>query len=206
MQHITQDLTGTVPAQYTGTELRAEETVELSSPEEAVQVFQFARERLLNPGSWNNIAQGLSASFQLTNDTGDAIEGPAKKGNYLRIDIPGPGSDEGQGYDWVFIEELKEVNNDDEEQISLRVRPAANPNDHNDHIAHFYGDSATSNFIISRMHNRVSAIITDKNIKPNDDAESIAGKIRDKIVGLTAISAFSKIQWQGLAKGLLAGA
>jgi hypothetical protein len=49
----------------------------------------------------------------------------------------------------------------------------------------------------------VSAWIIDRNIKTNGKAENLSDKIRDLAVGIGAVSVFSKIQWNALAKGLL---
>lgn len=46
-------------------------------------------------------------------------------------------------------------------------------------------------------------VIIDRNIKPNDDVGLLTDKIRDIAVGIGAIGLFSKVKWQGLAKGLV---
>ena len=117
--------------------------------------------------------------------------------------LPGPGSKEGEGYDWVLIEELREVNKTDVQSVALRVRPAANPFGNQQHIAHFYDDSSTSTFIVTRQKAKVIAWIIDRNTLPNDDTKSLTDKIRHSIVGIAAINSFSKIQWQNLANGLV---
>ncbi len=110
---------------------------------------------------------------------------------------------EGDGYDWAWVEELKVLDNGDIQSTGLRVRPSQNPFGNKNETAHFYSDKATSNFIITREGTKVSSWITDRNIKPNDEAESLTDKIRDTAVGMSAIASFSKIQWQGLAEGLI---
>lgn len=85
----------------------------------------------------------------------------------------------------------------------FRVRPVANPLGDKKSIAHFYDDSATSNFIITREGKKITASIIDKNLVPNDDTQSLTDKIRDTAVGMSAIAGFSKIQWQNLANGLV---
>ncbi len=201
MEH--KDFTGVVLAQYTGKEIEAESSVQLKNDTEANEFYGVAKKRLLQINNWHHVAGMISAKFQLVDINGNEIEKAAEKGDYIRIDIPGPGSKEGEGYDWVRIEELKEVNEEDMQSIGIRARPSNNPLHDESNVAHFYDDSATSNFIITREGNKVSALIIDRNVKPNDDTESLTDKIRHTTVGMAAISSFSKIQWQKLAKGFV---
>jgi len=134
---------------------------------------------------------------------GDKPDGAVLKGDYLKIDIPGPGSKEGDGYDWVRVEELTETQEENVQSIGFRVRPSKNPFGKKNEPAHFYSNEATSNFIVSREGKRVTAVIIDHNIKPNDGAASIIDKIRHTAVGMSAIGAFSKVQWQNLVEGIV---
>ncbi len=197
------DFTGIVPAQYTGEEIEATASVEFNTNNEAKNFYGIAKERLLNVNNWHHLAGIISAKFQLMNAAGEEVDRKADKGDYFKIDIPGPGSSEGDGYDWVCIEEIKEVIEEDVQSIGLRVRPVKNPFGNKEEIAHFYSNEATSSFIITGEGNKVTAWIIDRNIKPNDDAGSLTDKIRDIAVGIGAIGIFSKAQWQGLAKGLV---
>ena len=133
----------------------------------------------------------------------EKLDRNVETGDYLRIDIPGPGSTEGDGYDWAYVEEKKEVAEGNIQSIGFRVRPSKNPVSQKDEIAHFYSNDATSNFIVTRENNTVTALIIDRNLKPNNESDSIIDKIRHVAVGLGAIGVFSKIQWKNLAEGLI---
>ena len=197
------DYLGLIPSQYTGMEIEADATVELGDQEEGKAYYNDTKGRLLNVNSWHRIAGGLSAEFQLVDNNGKEIRRFAKKGDYLKIDIPGPGSKAGNGYDWVIIEELVELNNGNTQSIGFRARPCKNPVGDKRDIAHFYSKEGTSNFIVMREGKKVSAWIVDRNIKPNDETSSMVDSIRDSVISMGAIGMFSKTQWQGLAKGLL---
>lgn len=197
------DYTNIIPPQVTGKNIEAEAAVETDTDAAAIDFYNTAKKRLLQVNQWHQIAGLISAEFQLTDESGNEIDREAEKGNYIRVDIPGPGSKEGDGYDWGIIEELKEVAFENVQSIGFRVRPASNPSKDSVHIAHFYDKDATSNFIITREGNTVTASIIDRNIKPNDDAESVMDKIRHTVAGMAALSSFSKIQWQNLAEGLV---
>ena len=197
------DFTGIVPEQYTGEEIEAADFAELKNSKEAKIFYGTAKERLLNVNNWHHIAGIISAKFQLVSALGEEVDRRAEKGDFFKIDIPGPGSTEGDGYDWVYVEEIKEIAEEKIQSIGLRVRPVKNPFGDKNEIAHFYSNEATSSFIVTREENKVTAWIIDRNIKPNDDAGSLTDKIRDIAVGIGAIGMFSKAQWQGLAKGLI---
>lgn len=197
------DYTGIVPAQYTGRQIEAEASVELKNEIEATAYYDIVKGRLLNVNNWHNIAGIISAKFQLVNVSGEEVDRNVQKGDYVRIDIPGPGSSAGDGYDWVCVEDVKEVSEANIESIGIRVKPAPNPLGNKNITAHFYSDEATSNFMVTRENSKISAWIIDRNIKPNDQAESVIDNIRNSAAGIGAIGIFSKLQWQGLAEGVI---
>lgn len=105
--------TGIIPKQFTGKEIVAEASADFEDNTKATRFYEVAKGRLLNCNNWHKIAEGISATFQLIDKNGDEVNRKAEKGDYFRIDIPGPGSKAGEGYDWVVIEELKEVAKND---------------------------------------------------------------------------------------------
>ncbi len=197
------DYLGLIPEQYTGKEIEADATVELRDEEEGKACYVDTKLRLLDVNNWHHIAGVFSAEFQLVDKDGKEVQRFAEKGDYLRIDIPGPGSKVGDGYDWVVVEELMEVNNADMQSIGFRVRPTQNPFSTKPDTAHFYSKEGTSNFIVMREGKKVSSWIVDRNINPNNQVASIVDRIRDSAIGIGALGLFSKAQWQGLAQGLV---
>ena len=200
----TQDFAGVVPAQYTGKEIKAEASLTFQDDAAASAFYEVAKSRLLHVNSWDQIAGMMSAVFQLVDAKGNVVTRPVQQGDYFKIDIPGPGSKAGDGYDWVKVELLNEMYNGSIQSIGLRVRPTQNPFNENTGIAHFYAEEATSSFFVAREGLKVSAVIIDRNIKPNKDTDLLTDKIRDVVVGISAMSAFSKVQWQKFADGLVA--
>ena len=201
MKH--KDRLGIVPPQFAGQEIEVEAKQELKSEADAENLYNAAKKKLLEVNSWNKIAGVLTAQFQIINDKGKEVKREVKKGDFLRIDIPGPGSNEGDGYDWVFVEELNEINNGTVQSVGFRVRPDKNPFGEKNETAHFYSKEATSSFIITRENTKVFSWIIDRNLLPNTEPGSLVDKIRDVAVGISAIAKFSKVQWQGLADGLI---
>lgn len=192
-----------VPEQQTGRAIDAASSIELPKEEDAKIFFGEAKERLLNVNEWKNIAGTLSATFQLVDAKGNTVDRKAQKGDYFKIDIPGPGSKSGEGYDWVQIEEIESASLPDGERYGFRVRPTDNPQNHKEDVAHFYSEESTSSFVIERRKNKVTASVHDRNTKPNTDADTAVDKIRDAVVGAAGVATFSKIQWQNLTDGLV---
>ena len=195
--------TGLVPENTEGKEITAEASVHFEYDDEALAFYQTAKQRLLYVHNWGKLAGKLSADFQLTDNAGKEVDRPAQKNDHFRIDITGPGSKAGEGYDWARVEEVKEVNLGTVDSIAIVVRPAANPQTDNPHIAHFFSEKSTSTFVITREENSITASIYDRNIEANEETKEPLDKLRNAVVGLGAKHGFSKLQWQALAEGFL---
>ncbi len=192
-----------VPEQVHGfkTDTVAERILDTTSA--AHDFFLIAKQRLLQVNKWNEYAGTLSATFQLCDKHGDEVQRNVEQGGYFKIHIPGPGSETGEGFDWVKVETFEEENKNSGERVVIKVRPSSNPRNSKSDIAHFFDETATSTFIISRNNNSVTAEVLGRNELPNTDADAFGDKIRNSIIATAAISGFSKIQWNLLTEGLL---
>lgn len=195
--------TGTIPYHTEGVIINAESVTETGDKDTAKALFQTAKNRLLDTNNWHLLADRLKTKFRLADEHGAEIEGIAREGYYFKVDIPGPGSDAGEGYDWVRIEAVETYDSEAVQSIAIRVRPAPNPGGHDSEIAHFYSDASTSTFTVTREGNKITAAIYDRNTKPNTSSGKATDKIRNTLTGIAAILGFSKIQWQDLTDGLI---
>lgn len=148
-------------------------------------------------------AGNISAEFQLVDKSGAEVQRTVQKGDYFKIDIPGPGTVSGDGYDWVQVEEVENTTTPEGERFGFRVRPTDNPKNDKPDVAHFYSEESTSSFLVERKGNKIIASVHDRNTKPNPDAGDTIDKIRDAVVGAAGVAAFSKVQWKNLTDGLL---
>src|SRR5687767_8138963 len=123
--------TGIVPEQYAGKAIDAESSIELNNVEEAKTFFNLVKKRLQDVNNWHELAGNLSADFHLVNRNGEKIHRNIQEGDYFKIDIPGPGTESGEGYDWVRIEKIENFSTPEIESFALRVRPAPNPRNPN---------------------------------------------------------------------------
>lgn len=192
-----------VPEQKTGKEIDATASILLANDTVAREYFTTAVNRLQTVSEWSSLAGDPSAEFTLTDPEGNIVDRPIQKGDYLKIKVPGPGNPGGEGFDWVTVEEIEIMSSEDMNRYAFRVRPARSPGQTQGDVAHFYSEDATSTFSITREKNVVTAAIFDRNTKPNTESDTIAGKVRDTLVGAAGIVAFSHIQWQNLVNGIL---
>ena len=192
-----------VPAQTTGTMIDVYSSLSLENNDEAGRLYKIAKDRLLDMCGWHSLVGLLSANFQIINRELDEVKRNVRKGDFVKVDIPGPGNTQGNGYDWVQVIEVKEVSEDEIQSVGFQVQPSINPLGENQEIAHFYAETATSNFIVTREENRLTAFIIDRNLKPNIETESLLDVVRNSTTGIGAIGIFSKVQWQRLADSLL---
>lgn len=182
-----------------------EEHVDTSTSRQAHSTFVDAARRLLNINDWKDLGGAASATFQLTDEHGNPIDRVAKAGDFIRIDIPGPGTAAGSGYDWVRIESIDDKPNPagNHESLTITVRPAASPINKEHDVAHFFDNAATSTFMIERHDLRVIASVHGRNEMPNKNVNRVADKLRNTLVANAATSGMSAYQWGLLTKGIM---
>ncbi|MFN0256471.1 hypothetical protein [Pedobacter ureilyticus] len=193
-----------LPKQEIGEQMDVVEKRTFENEAAAIDFFILAKYRLLNVNQWSLLAGSELSNFQLTNAFGNPIEGLAKEGDYLQIDIPGPGSATGDGYDWVYIESVIEEQEVGMEAVTLRARPASNPLSTNKDTAHFLTEQATSTFQVKRIGKHIYAEEHGRNEQANTYTTSTTDNIRNMLVGWAATLGLSYPQWKSLVKGILA--
>jgi hypothetical protein len=195
-EHILQLL----PLQEMGRSTVIQAQVSVGKDSDGREIFERATQRLLDVNEWTDHCGALSAGFQLTDDEGEPLMGRAAVGDYIRIDLPGPSTWEGRGYDWVKIEKIEQPAVLAPGAISLlQVRPCPNPQvKGSTATAHYLQSYATSTFIIEWQDKKVSATVYRRNEVPNTDHPGVG--VKEKPQGAIALS---KIQWKALVQGLL---
>lgn len=197
------DYRSIIPEQITGKDIHAQDQTTLLTDQQAKQLFLTARQRLLNVNEWDRLLGTGLAEFELTNSDGLPKEGIVAKGDYIKIDLIGPGPKGGKGYDWVKVEEVYAHSSPEQEWIAFRVRPARSPQSTGQGVAHFYSSDATSTFIVDRSGHVLRALIYDRNIRANESAPSVRDVIRDNAVAAAGKTVLSKIQWTLLVRALI---
>ena len=191
-----------IPEQKEGKALDIEETITASGEAEAREIFNRAKNRLLHPGEWQKISGSLTAEFKLAaQESPDAI---ARVNDHIRIDIPGPGSVTGEGYDWVRIDDIQtDPEKAADESFLITLRPSDNPEKLSEDTAHFFQSNATSSFLLLRKGATVSARYHGRNEIANTEDVPVTDKVRNALVAGAAKAGISEIQWKSLVSGLL---
>lgn len=194
-----------LPPQRTGRQTDFTHEKKFDSLEAAHHAFQAAAARLLSVDNWHVYAGSGSALFTLCNNEGAPVYEMAKEGFFFSIDLPGPGSNAGEGLEWVIIEKLaaEGSRHTAEEYLLMRVRPVADPRKTGTEIAHFYKDVSTSTFVVRRDGMVLSAGAHGRNETPNNESVGLHDKIRNTGVALMARAGFSGPQWKQLMEGLV---
>lgn len=197
---------GMIPSQNEGVSKDLKHSETMYDMDDAEELFIIAKERLLNINRWHETAGDAGAKFSLYDAAGQPLDRHAHKGDYIRIDVPGPGNAAGGGDDWVLIEAIQYDDYPDEngESIAVMVRPASAPTNDNEATAHFFHPEATSTFTIQRTGRIVLALYNGRNEHPNIETGSISNDARNTLIATGAVLAGSKLQWESLLKGLLA--
>ncbi len=199
-------MTNEIPLQVQGAKSDNNYTLTCASKTEARAQYKVARKKLMDINSWNKICKNLlKAQFQLCNDSGQPVTRLPKVNDFFKIDLPGPGPINGNGFDWVQIKKIAVYNNpeQDAEGTSIVVKPAPCPLNDYKNTAHFFKSEATSTFMLKREKLVLTAEIHGRNEIPNNETDVVIDAIRNKLVANFAIKAFADIQWQELCKALL---
>jgi hypothetical protein len=195
-----------LPTQYKGKEIIAESEQTCASEAAADTLFRKALRKLKDVNNWHKFVTKPFAVFRLTSADGTALSAPSPEpGMRFKIDISGPGSDAGDGYDWAEVKSVEDFHHQHYEGCCITVCPTDNPLSSKHNTAHFYDETSSSTFIVAKCKtkNSVCALVVDRNIEVNHDNDSVVDSVRNNIVGVMGKIAFSKMQWELLANALL---
>lgn len=192
-----------IPVQKQGGSSDTVSTIDFKSDAEARLHFEKVKKRFLDINSWELFAGKEKAEFSLRNNTGEILLEKPEIGNHVKIKIPGLKNPTGDGFDWVIIEDIVEAKEPNCESVYIRVRPTSDPTKPEKKTAHFFDEKATSNFIIKREKNTVSAEVHGRNEEPNLEDLSAVEKVRNFLVAVGGMIAGSKFQWKSLTDGLI---
>ncbi|QQL49155.1 hypothetical protein [Mucilaginibacter ginkgonis] len=194
-----------IPPQEDGraTDFTAQKT--FADISEAHDFYKKSVARLFNVNEWHNYAGPGSSKFQLFNNQGDPTGGYVVEGALIAIDLPIPGSNAGDGLEWVMVEQIDTLESPqgDEEFVTITVRPIPEPHNTDAQIAHFYKEVSTSTFIVKRIGCTVTAGVHGRNEMPNNNGVGMHDKIRNTIVALSARIGLAGPQWKKLVNGLI---
>ncbi len=201
-----EDILALVPENTTGKQISLEQERTDNTADIANNTFKRAAKRLLNFDIWNELCGVASASFKIFGNDGKPVNRLATVNDFIRINIPGPGTVSGGGYDWVIIEKLVDGSSPDAqtEHFLLQVRPCSPPFGTTEPVSHFLTERSTSTFILSRKDMTTTAYYFGRNEEMNNEIPNVLDKIRNTAVAFGSFSGIAKAQWGSLLKGVLA--
>lgn len=189
-----------VPRQVKGGFHDSETILNLETEDDIDIQFHLLKERFLGIGEWQKYCPETSADFKLCNANGNPVDRLPQLGDYIRIDIPGPGGTEGRSFDWTKIDKV-DFNSPD--RLLIQCRPSPDPKKINStKIAHFYCDRSTSTFVIEKRENSLMAAVYGRNESPNLKSGFI-NSARNVMIAIGGVFGFSKIQWKCLVDGMI---
>ena len=192
------------PLQQTGKFLDTAHFVEEATVQDAIETYNRACSRMLNPPVWEELTAGMNVSFRLANISGKEVKRLAAVNDYFKINLPGPGSPSGEGHDWVKVETIEENTAPDaDDSLAMRLRACSNPGSNAEAVAHFFNGEATSTFIVSRKGKRVSFSYHGRNETANTDDVPVLDTMRNAVIALGARAGLSDVFWNALVKAML---
>ena len=191
-----------VPAQQSGQSSFTHSQIECRNASHAKECFRIAADRLVQVNQWHRYAGKATASFQLFDEMGNAINRPVQKNDYLRINIPGPDNPDEKG-DWVQVQQMGEKSTGEQQLIFITVKSCPNPLTATKGVTHFFDSPATSTFVVFRKQLYIMAAVFGRNEHPNQQSPNILTRIRNFLVFLGAQFGLANAQWKALTHGLL---
>ena len=192
-----------IPVQTEGGLSDAIEKLECRDINQAKVLYKLACETLRNVNAWGKVSNVTLSVFRLYDKGGNIINRSVQQGDFIRIDVPGPGLIIGKGYDWVRVEQITESFLADGEELSIQVRPSCCPFTNGKRTAHFLSPSATSTFQVRRVNLRLYIEEHARNEKANLQTGNCIDNLRNAIIGTAARLGFSYPQWKSLVSGIM---
>jgi len=191
-----------IPPHVKGKKVDIEREQKFSDKQQALNAFRAAREKLLDINRWHHTAGCNSSRFVLQDAKGKLINRAPTLGDYVKIDIPGPGPIYGAGFDWVMVSQCEDL--PDEAYVMLRLQPSPPlPNSGKRKVAHFFKSYASTTLIVQVAGNSLQVCYYGRNEIINTDSDHLLDNMRNYAVGLGAKIGLSYPQWEKLVTGIL---
>ena len=166
--------------------------------------FEQLQYRLKSVNEWDSFTEKVKAKFFLIDSKTAETTSELKVGNFIKIDIPGPGSPSGSGYDWTEIIEIQNgMENQDNPFFAFTLKPCPAPDSDVETVAHFYNKDSTNTFIVRRIGTCIYAEVHGRNQIENTSEGPILDIVRNKAIAIGSKFGFGSLNWIGFANALL---
>lgn len=194
-----------IPEQLEGKKTDIKHAEFFESREDAITCFNRAYKRMLNPRIWHDLSGVLSAGFHLQDESGKDPHRLAEEGDYLKIDIPGSVALPGSRNDWVKVALIENHadNNAEEESVGMKLIPSNAPTNKNEAANKFYGDNASSTFLITRTGNEVTSFYFGRNEITVTESDQGTDTVGHTVTSAGAFTYLTDTQWLVLINAFL---
>ena len=193
-----------IPHNNEGKQVDLDEQKTFADKNAALEGFKQASQRLLHPQQWEELCGSGSASFDVLSENLSVKTEGIVEGDYIRINVPGPGPRSGDGYDWVRVA-LIESSDDAGGHLGVKLVPCANPKEDGGEPSHFFSEDSSSTLTVRLNDLTLSARYHGRNETVNNETGSVVDNIRNTVVATGALAGFSEWQWKRLIRGLVEG-
>lgn len=176
--------------------------VNLVTEQQAKELYNEAKARLLDVSHWNMWSSGINTRFILVDENGRKVLRPARMGDHFMINVPERASPSGEGNNWIRIETIEEERSPEEqrESFSMRMSAVINPgNGESNTAAYLLRGNKTNTLRLYRSGRKVTVRVDRENETPDTGAGNIPGLHTSS----GFIFRFPRHQWQKLTRGLL---
>jgi hypothetical protein len=192
-----------VPEQRSGQSSFTYSHIKCRNHSHVKECYHIAAERLWNVNQWQTYAGRSTATFQLFDEAGNSVNRQVQKGDYFRIDVPGPANPDTDGGDWVQVVQTGKRSADEKNLTFITVTTAANPMVHTEAPTHFFDQPATSTFVIYRKQLTIIAAVFGRNEHSNVKSPNLVTRLRNWLFYIGAQLGLANLQWKALTHGLL---
>ncbi len=192
-----------IPEQIKGDSHDVVSMVCTNSIDSAAFLYNETVERLKSVNLWYSYSDKVKAKFTLIHSETELETNALTKENLIRIEIPGPGTISGKGYDWTRIIDIQDDETIDVPFFALTIKPCSPPNADKEITAHFYKHNASNTLIIRRIGNCVYAEAHGRNEIVNISEAPLIDSIRNMGINLGSKVGLGSMNWLGLTKALL---
>lgn len=169
---------------------------------DAGTAYARARERFFAVAGWHQLNPNFRTRFQLCEAGGTVVRRHPRRGDLIRVDLAGPGSPSGGGYDWVAVTQIEEWEGE-WPFVALTLVPAPAPGAPTDTVAHFYAAGATNTLVLRRAGDCLLAEAHGRNERPNVHRVPLGDRLRNGAVAVAGKVGIGQVQWQDWTDGLL---
>lgn len=170
----------------------------------AMECYEKLEARLSSVNEWHTFSDNVKAKFTLFDAKTQQPTDGLKKGDLIRIEVPGIGNPSGRGYDWTKIWDIKIS---EKEQaypfFALTIGPCPAPDTIDGPVAHFYNAESTNTFIVRRIGTCIYAEVHGRNEIENTSEVPLLDTVRNKAVAIGGKLGIGSLNWLGFTQALL---